>query len=87
MAVARQAKRHGLLCAFAEDSDGIELSLAGPLALERHALKYGLALTTFFLALATTPKWSLDATCHVGPHPARLHADASDPISATAPPA
>jgi predicted nuclease of restriction endonuclease-like RecB superfamily len=81
--VVRFAKLRGLLCTYLMDPDGTEITLSGPLALFRHTLKYGLALATFFPALVVTPGWSLDATCHLGFGPVRLHADASHPIAAT----
>jgi predicted nuclease of restriction endonuclease-like RecB superfamily len=81
--VVRFAKLHGLLCTYAMDPDGTEITLSGPLALFRHTLKYGLALATFFPALVVTPGWSLHATCHLGTGSVRLQADASHPIAAT----
>src|SRR5262249_23082656 len=81
--VVRFAKLRGLLCTYAMDAEGTEITLSGPLALFRHTLKYGLALATFFPALVVTPSWSLHATCQLGSGPVRLHADASHPVAAT----
>jgi predicted nuclease of restriction endonuclease-like RecB superfamily len=78
--VVRMAKQKNLLFTCALASDKAELGIGGPLALTRSALKYGLALAQFFPALALTPDWSIDATCHVDQGLARFHADGSDPI-------
>jgi len=78
--VVRIAKQKGLLCSYTIAGDRAEIGIGGPLALTRHALKYGLALANFFPALALTPEWSIDATCHLVHGVARFQADASDPV-------
>jgi predicted nuclease of restriction endonuclease-like RecB superfamily len=78
--VVRMAKQKGLLCTFSMAGDKAELGIDGPLAMTRYALKYGLALASFFPALVLTPEWSVDATCHLGHRAAHFHADAADPI-------
>jgi predicted nuclease of restriction endonuclease-like RecB superfamily len=78
--VVRMAKQKGLLCSFSIAGDRAEIGIGGPIALDRHALKYGLALAQFFPALALTPDWSIDATCHLVQGVARFCADGADPI-------
>lgn len=64
-AVARFARRAGLICTFtALDSGGL-FEVSGPLAVLRATTRYGHALFKFFGALATTSSYRLEARCVV----------------------
>jgi len=64
-AIARFARRAGLVCTFTPLDDGGLFEVSGPLALLRATTRYGHALFKFFGAVATTPAYQLRACCVV----------------------
>ncbi len=64
-AIARFARRAGLICTFSGCESGGRFEVSGPLALLRSTTRYGHALFKFFGALATTPHYHLEARCAV----------------------
>jgi len=64
-AIARFARRAGLVCTFTALDSGGRFEVSGPLALLRPTTRYGHALFKFFGALAATPSYRLEARCIV----------------------
>jgi predicted nuclease of restriction endonuclease-like RecB superfamily len=79
--VVRYANLKRLICTCAEQGDGTQLQLSGPLSLFRQTTRYGHALASFLPALMVTPGWSLQAQCIVRKQPMTVRMEACDPIA------
>jgi uncharacterized protein len=88
-AVVRFARLQRLLCIARRDplGAGSVLHLSGPLSLFHHTTKYGRAMASWLPVLGRSPRWELEACCHIRGERRTWRASYRDPIATThAPP-
>lgn len=78
--VLSYAKLLGLMVAFVEREDGVEVDLSGPLSLFHETTKYGYAVARFLPALASTVGWSCAAQIRLRGETTVLRLSSSDPL-------
>lgn len=81
--VLSYAKLLGLMAAFVEREDGIEIELSGPLSLFHQTTKYGHAVARFLPALASTVGWACIAQVRLRGETHVLRLSAADPLPRT----
>jgi len=81
--VLSYAKLLGLMAAFVERDDGVEIELSGPLSLFHETTKYGHAVARFLPALASTMGWAAIARVRLRGESHVLRLSASDPLPRT----
>lgn len=81
--VLSYAKKLGLMAAFEERTDSIEIELSGPLALFHATTKYGYAVARFLPALATTVGWAAIAEVRLRGELVVVRLSSQDPLPLT----
>jgi uncharacterized protein len=77
------AKMLGLMAAFVERDDGVEMELSGPLSLFHETTKYGHAVARFLPALASTVGWACIAQIRLRGETHVLRLSGADPLPRT----